>query len=114
VVCSNPIPASSIANPDSWPGYFKYVPPDPASSTGQNMQVTTTPGVGTYYSKPVFYIADLGPAPASMGVNGEIYQIDASASGGTPDTVAVVESTYLVVAGSTGGGGGGGDTAGGQ
>jgi type IV pilus assembly protein PilX len=113
VVCSNALAANVIANPALWPGQVRYLPPNPASSTSQQyMDVETSPGVGTYFSKPIFYVADLGPAPASMLVNGEIYQIDAAASGGTADTVAVVESTYLVVAGS-GGGGRSGDTAGG-
>jgi len=111
VVCSNQINLQDIANPAAWPGAVTYLPPNPASSTSQNMEVTTTPGVGTYSSKPTFYIADLGPSKPPLP-NGELYQIDAAASGGTADTVAVVESTYLVVAGS-GGGGRGGDTAGG-
>ena len=41
----------------------------------------------------VFYISDLG---ADLVGNGEVYQIDAVGYGGAPDTVAVVESTYLV------------------
>jgi type IV pilus assembly protein PilX len=111
VVCSNPLAANVIANPTSWPGRVTYLPPNPASSTAQNMDVQTSPGVGTYSSKPAFYIAHLGHSNPPLP-SGEIYQIDAAASGGTADTVAVVESTYLLV---TGGAGGGrtGDTAGG-
>jgi Tfp pilus assembly protein PilX len=41
----------------------------------------------------MFYVTDLGQ---SAGGPGEVYQIDASGWGGTPDTVAVVESTYLI------------------
>ena len=111
VVCSNAIPAKDITNPSAWPGGVYYLPPNPGDST--NMSVTKTPGVGTYYSKPTFYIADLGPLPASKG-GGELYQIDATASGGTADTVVVVESTYQLVAGTSGSGGTSGDTGGGS
>ena len=52
------------------------------------------PTNGTYYSTPMFYITDLGN-PASGGA-GKIYQIDAIGWGGTADTVAVVESTFLM------------------
>jgi type IV pilus assembly protein PilX len=51
------------------------------------------PTNGTYYSAPMFYITDLGPAAAGAG---EVYQIDATGWGGTADTVAVVESTFLL------------------
>jgi type IV pilus assembly protein PilX len=60
-----------------------YVPP--------GMNVTTTETAGSYWSKPVFYISYLG---ASGGAN--IYQIDAVGYGGSPNTTAVVESTYMV------------------
>jgi len=51
------------------------------------------PANGTYYSTPMFYITDLGAPVAGAG---EVYQIDAIGWGGTADTVAVVESTYLL------------------
>ena len=56
----------------------------------------TTTGSGvtkqdSYYQTPLFYITDLG-----AGGGGELYQIDAVGYGGTPNAVAVVESTYLV------------------
>lgn len=50
-----------------------------------------TPSQGSYYGYPVFYITDLG-----AGSSGELYQIDAYAYGGNANTVAEVESTYLV------------------
>jgi type IV pilus assembly protein PilX len=53
----------------------------------------TAPTQGTYFSTPMFYVTDLGPSAAGPG---EVYQIDATGWGGTPDTVAVVESTYLL------------------
>jgi type IV pilus assembly protein PilX len=52
------------------------------------------PANGTYYSAPQFYITDLGKAAA--GGDGEIYQVNAIGWGGTADTVAVVESTFLL------------------
>lgn len=55
--------------------------------------VSDTPTQGTYFATPVYYVTDLGP---SAGGPGEVYQIDATGWGGTPDTVAVVESTYLL------------------
>ncbi|HWM70711.1 MAG TPA: PilX N-terminal domain-containing pilus assembly protein [Steroidobacteraceae bacterium] len=51
------------------------------------------PKQGTYFSTPMFYITDLGQSAAGPG---EVYQIDAAGWGGTPDTVAVVESTFLL------------------
>jgi type IV pilus assembly protein PilX len=55
--------------------------------------VSTTPTQGTYFGTPRFYITDLGQSAAGPG---EVYQVDAIAWAGTPDTVAVVESTYLL------------------
>jgi len=49
-----------------------------------------------YYSKPTFYIADLGKAADGQG---EAYQIDALGYGGSANAVAVVESTYEVAKG---------------
>jgi len=50
----------------------------------------------TYVSAPVYYIADLGAAGDGQG---EAYQIDAYAYGGSTSTVAVVESVYEVAQG---------------
>jgi type IV pilus assembly protein PilX len=49
-----------------------------------------------YYTAPVYYIADLGGAGDGQG---EAYQIDAYAYGGSASTVAVVESVYEVAQG---------------
>ncbi len=51
----------------------------------------------SYYDAPSFYITDLGP---NAGTPGEVYQIDAVGYGGTANTVAVVESTYLITSGT--------------
>ena len=53
----------------------------------------SNPTQGTYFAAPMFYITDLGQSAAGPG---EVYQIDATGWGGTPDTVAVVESTFLL------------------
>lgn len=53
----------------------------------------TAPTQGTYFATPMFYITDLGQSAAGPG---EVYQIDATGWGGTADTVAVVESTFLL------------------
>jgi Tfp pilus assembly protein PilX len=55
---------------------------------------STSPTKATYFGTPLFYVTDLGQSAAAGA--GEIYQIDAAAWGGTGDTVAVVESTYLI------------------
>lgn len=54
---------------------------------------TITPNDTPYAGIPMFYIADLGRAGDAQG---EAYQIDAYAYGGSTSTVAVVESVYEV------------------
>jgi len=61
------------------------------------LTVNTAGGAGAYYGAPRFYISQLGGAPTGSGT---IYQIDAWGYGGTPNAVAVVESTYLIQTGS--------------
>lgn len=65
---------------------------------GMNLQggVQATANDATYVLPPVYYIADLGPAGDAQG---EAYQIDAYAYGGSTSTVAVVESVYEVAQG---------------
>jgi type IV pilus assembly protein PilX len=48
----------------------------------------------SYFAAPIFYITDLGPNLGSPA--GEVYQIDALGYGGTSNTVAVVESTFVI------------------
>jgi len=50
----------------------------------------------SYFTAPIFYIADLGGAGDAQG---EVYQIDAYAYGGSTSTVAVVESIYEIAQG---------------
>jgi type IV pilus assembly protein PilX len=85
-VCTLPLASFTTTLP--WTIGVTYAPTTPTA-----MNVTTTPGQGTYYYTPMFYITYLGPTGSG---NGQIYQIDAAGYGGSPDTAAVVESTYLV------------------
>jgi type IV pilus assembly protein PilX len=48
----------------------------------------------SYALAPVFYITDLGANAGSPP--GEVYQVDALGYGGTANTVAVVESTFVI------------------
>jgi type IV pilus assembly protein PilX len=90
-ICTNPLtsatdlPWLAAGNPVGVP--YKPEVPTP-------MNVKQTPEQGSYYAKPQFYVQYLGQT-----TNGVIYQIDAQGYGGSPDTVAVVESTYIVQSG---------------
>jgi type IV pilus assembly protein PilX len=54
------------------------------------------PGVqsASYFQAPIYYITDLGPNKGNPA--GEVYQVDALGYGGTSNTVAVVESTFVI------------------
>jgi type IV pilus assembly protein PilX len=94
-VCSNTL-QSSVPNNDvtvlpwaiaSTPVGVQYLPAVTAN-------MNTTPGTpDSYSSAPIFYIAYLGISPGGLG---SVYQIDAAGFGGTANTAAVVESTFLV------------------
>lgn len=107
-ICSNPLytlppqPAGLVADVKNVPWIVgggtvpnvgvSYIP------NGMNVQgnIAVTNNDSTYVSAPVFYIADLGAAGDAQG---EAYQIDAYAYGGSTNTVAVVESIYEVAQG---------------
>jgi type IV pilus assembly protein PilX len=76
-----------------WPTGITYSPVAPTL-----MNITTAPTQGSYYYTPAFFITFLGTTANGQG---KIYQIDGSGYGGSPDTAAVVESTYLVQASVT-------------
>jgi Tfp pilus assembly protein PilX len=61
-----------------------------------NATVSTAPTAGTYWQNPVLYISYLGLGTGSNGNQGSVYQIDSVGYGGSPNTAAVVESTYIV------------------
>jgi type IV pilus assembly protein PilX len=48
----------------------------------------------SYVQAPVFYVTDLGPNAGTPA--GEVYQVDALGFGGQSNTVAVVESTFVI------------------
>jgi type IV pilus assembly protein PilX len=59
---------------------------------------TAGAAINTFWEAPRFYITLLGASPTG---NGNIYQIDAWGYGGDPNTVVVVETTYLISTGVT-------------
>jgi type IV pilus assembly protein PilX len=85
-VCSN-----ALSNPTTvpWTAGVAYTP--------DNRGLTNAT---TLSQPPMFYIQDLGSPQLSTGLTGELYQIDAVGYGGSANTTAVVESTYLVQTGS--------------
>jgi len=76
---------------------------------GNTVQVTYTPpgmniaasGAGNYYTSPAYYISYLGVGLGANSIAGNVYQIDALGYGGSPNTAAVVESTFIVQTSST-------------
>jgi type IV pilus assembly protein PilX len=104
-ICSNPLyafpPAAAGLVPDvktvPWtvggnPIGIQYTPN--GLTVAGNAQVTANDSA--YAAAPVYFIADLGAAGDAQG---EAYQIDAYAYGGSTNTVAVVESIYEVAQG---------------
>jgi type IV pilus assembly protein PilX len=88
-ICSNPLP-NPLPSSLPWVSHVFF-----AQFTGAVDQANASPD--TYYRQPEYYITDLGP---NAGNPGEVYQIDAVGYGGTLNTVAVVESTYLITSGT--------------
>lgn len=98
-VCSNTLPtvagsAANIAvlpwNISGTPVGVTYTPPNMTTAIGTSITA------GTYYASPVFYISYLGVGTGPNGAQGSVYQIDAAGYGGSPNTAAVVESTYIL------------------
>jgi type IV pilus assembly protein PilX len=100
-VCNNSLTSAGAASVTTvpWTGAggveigTTYTPPN-MLATGN----TTGAAYNTFWEPPRFYITLLGASPAG---NGNIYQVDAWGYGGDPNTVVVVESTYLVSTGVT-------------
>jgi type IV pilus assembly protein PilX len=61
------------------------------SATGTRDTATQA---ASYVQAPVFNVIDLGPNKGTPA--GEVYQVDAVGFGGTSNTVAVVESTFVI------------------
>lgn len=73
---------------------------DPASGAefgttyaAQGMNINVVPGANTLMQAPRFLISQVGPSATGHGT---VYQVDAWGYGASPNSVAVVESTYLV------------------
>lgn len=64
------------------------------------MSVSTTGGANNYYNNPAYYIGFLGSVTSNR-VTSTYFQIDAVGYGGSADTAAVVESTYMTSSGTT-------------
>lgn len=98
-ICSNALytllpggTVNDVANNVPWGGGLIGTQYIPIGMTVNGNPIATA-GDSAYASAPVFYIADLGAAGDAQG---EAYQIDAYAYGGSTNTVAVVESIYEV------------------
>jgi type IV pilus assembly protein PilX len=97
-VCSN-ILSTVVTNVASVPWQISGAPVGVTYTPGLSTPMNITPmniatsGAGNYYASPVFYISFLGTS-----TNGQqsFYQIDAVGYGGSPDTTAVVETTYVL------------------
>lgn len=68
------------------------------NGVSNTISATGTPDLpgqsASYVQAPVFNVIDLGPNKGTPA--GEVYQVDAVGFGGTNNTVAVVESTFVV------------------
>jgi len=91
-VCSNALTAAtgglatSAPWVDSGSKYYGVLYTPPGMSVGTAQQ-------NPYYAAPGFYIYQMG---ASADGTGNVYKVDAYGYGGSPSSVAVVESTYIV------------------
>jgi type IV pilus assembly protein PilX len=92
-ICTNPLVTPAVL---PWQEAGNNVGVQYTPQVPTVMNVTTTIGAGSYYATPAFYITYIGASPGGLG---KIYQIDAQGFGGSPDTIAVVESTYIVQTG---------------
>lgn len=88
MVCTNAITGSAAQVP--WTNSYAYNVPGATFSTG---------GLGTFTQAPQFYITYLGQKKSSSGptIVSTVFQVDAAAWGGAGNTVAVVESGYIVM-----------------
>lgn len=84
-VCTN-LPTNVTSTP--WSAGVSYTPNNLGLTNGTTMS-----------QAPQFYITYLGTPSLATGLTGTLYQIDAVGYGGSANTTAVVESTYLVQVG---------------
>ena len=94
-VCSNKL-SSIVSSVVNVPWLASSAPVGVTYNPGNALTITTSAAKDTYYDVPRFYIADIG---VSADGRGEIFEVDAAGYGSTANTVAVVESTLVVVSG---------------
>jgi type IV pilus assembly protein PilX len=102
-ICANQITDPLLAIDVTTPPYrIAGAPVGVTYLPNLNMQLSTTTSFTTgnvanptYFDRPAFYISDVGKS-ADATYPGEVYQVDAYGYGGSGNTVAVVESTYVV------------------
>jgi type IV pilus assembly protein PilX len=89
-ICNNSLASLGINVTTNihWGAGVGFTPPGLNVTTATN-----TSSSDVYYAQPTFYITDLGPMASA---NGEVYKVDAYSFGTSPNTVAVVESTFAV------------------
>jgi type IV pilus assembly protein PilX len=105
-VCTN-TPDNGFAAPWTIGGGATGVRDD--NFAGQTVNAAN-PTQATWYQQPQYYVTWLAGVPGGN----TYYQIDAAGWGGTPNSVAVVESTYEVFPPGAGGPPGGGGASGGS
>jgi type IV pilus assembly protein PilX len=76
------------------PEILPWATPTTYTPTVPTQMSIAASGPGSYSQAPQFYISFMGASPSVTG--GVIYQVDAVGYGGSPSSVAVVESTFLV------------------
>lgn len=104
-VCLPPPAPAPLPNFAAWPAWPSGVTYSVFTSNAINGVSNVISATGTrdtatqsasYVQAPVFNVIDLGPnAPGALPA-GEVYQVDAVGFGGTSNTVAVVESTFVI------------------
>ncbi|MGH8133638.1 MAG: pilus assembly PilX family protein [Steroidobacteraceae bacterium] len=103
-VCTNPPDNGFGAPPWTVGGAPVYIRFDgftqPINSVTQTLSASS-PSMGSWYQQPQFWVTFLGTVGSNV-----FYQVDAAGWGGTPNSVAVVESTYEISPGGLGSGGG--------
>jgi type IV pilus assembly protein PilX len=101
-VCLPPA-AAPLPNFAAWPAWPSGVTYSVFTSNAINGVSNVISATGTrdtatqsasYVQAPVFNVIDLGPNAGTPA--GEVYQVDAVGFGGTSNTVAVVESTFVI------------------
>jgi type IV pilus assembly protein PilX len=102
-VCTPPPAPAPLPNFAVWPGWpsgvtYSVFTSNTINGVSNVISATGTPDLlgqsASYVQAPVFNIIDLGPNKGTPA--GEVYQVDAIGFGGTSNTVAVVESTFVI------------------